>query len=200
MLEPEQPEMRMLQRYWNFRVRIGCVTVAAGTAAFLRGNWLLGAEAGFIFCVVTAAAISMLAQARSATGRFARAERVLAVLLAAFVATVVAAPTLLSPRVQSSIDQHRFEVDLREAVRTLLVSDPEFAQLTVTTMQLKVLNVTISGRVPTADGLQRLRTRLQAESPSLQRVLLHLDVTVAESGDRFCGVDKELFPASVDEF
>jgi hypothetical protein len=149
--------MRMSQRYWNNRVLIGCVTVVAGTVAFLRGNWLLGGDAGFIFCLATAAAISMLAEARAGTGRFARAGRVLAVLFAAFVATVVAAPALLSSHVQYSIDKHRFEVDLREAVSTLLASDPEFSQLTVTTTQLKVLNVTISGRVPTADGLKRWR-------------------------------------------
>ncbi len=119
--------------------------------AFLRGNYLLGIETGAAYALVAAGILALLTQENS------RWIVALLAVLSVPVAIVMAYPAWFSPDLQHFIDKQATARAVRESLHQVFDSDPAFADLSVSTVHLKVVHFTIHGSLHTKADFERLR-------------------------------------------
>ena len=164
--------------------------VAVMVAAFLRGNYLLGLVCGIVYAGVAFALLLLLARSRTPGGGVSVARVAFVAVLAVPVGYVMAFPSY--PDVQIFIDKQATERKARGELAAVFASDPAYRDLSVTSVQLKVVNISVRGVLGTRADLDRLRSRIAAECPALGECLLHWEVALRDSGQRLSGLDRDL--------
>jgi hypothetical protein len=167
--------------------------VALSAVAFLRGNYLLGPEWGVLYGAVTLALLRLfvlsLTPAKSPSP--VRVAAVTALSLA--LGFVMAWPASVNPDVQHFIDKHSMDRAARAELAAVFAVDPAYRDLMVSTVHLKVVNVTVRGSLGTRSDLDRLRARIITECPAVGGCVLHWDVTLRDPAQRINGLDSQLF-------
>jgi len=154
--------------------------------AFLRGNHLLGIETGAVYALVATGILALLAQENS------RWIVALIAMMSIPVAIVMAYPASFSPDLQHFIDKQATDRAVCESLYHVFDSDPAFADLSVSTVHLKVVNFTIHGALHTKADFERLRRLIVNDR--LVRGPLHWDILLLDTGTKEAGLDRELFP------
>ncbi len=162
-------------------------------AAFLRGNYLFGPGCGVVYSVISLALLGFLSRSRVLSGRLSATRTVLVTLVAISVGYVMAFPASLNPDVQVFIDKQATDRRTRAELAAVFASDPAYHELSVSSVQLKVVNITVSGPLGSRFDLERLRPRLAGECPAMGECLLHWDVVLLDTGERVSGLDRDLY-------
>ena len=161
--------------------------------AFLRGRHLLGFEYGLIYALVTAGFARLLMECVRPDGGLAIRRLLLTLVPAVLIGFAMAFPAAINSDYAVFIEKQAIDRAVRREIKTVIQSDAAFAELSVSTVHLKVVNVTVSGEVLTRADLNSLRTRLLSECPTLTRCPLHWDVRVGETTERLDGLDRDVF-------
>ncbi len=162
-------------------------SVALCVAAFLRGNYLLGPGCGCAYAAVSLGFLFLLAGSRTAV----RAAVVTVLSLAA--GLVMAWPASINPDVQHGIDKQAVDRVARTELAAVFGSDEAYRDLAISSVHLKVVNITVRGSLGTRSDLYRLQSQIAAECPTLGTCVLHWEVTLRDSGQRVNGLDRDLF-------
>jgi len=164
--------------------------VAVIGVAFFRGNQLLGLDWGIVYAVIAFALLGLLTCSRTPAGDLSLGKVVFVVALALPVAYAMTFPASINPSVQVFIDKQANDRRIRADLAAVIGSDPAFDGLTVSSVHLKVVNVTVRGTLSTLSDFDRLRARITRECPALNDggLLLHWDVIVQDSGQRISGL------------
>lgn len=165
---------------------------AMAAVAYRRGHLLLGAEVGVLYAGVAVGLVWLVARLLTRTGRPFLPRAVAAVAVTVPIAAVMADPAAVSPDLQHFIDKQATDREARRELAAVFATDPSYADLTTSTAHVKVVNVTVRGLVGGRPDLDRLRARVAAECPAVQRCVLHWDVRFRDTGGRFAGLDREL--------
>lgn len=180
------------------RLAIALVGIALMTVAFLRGNYLLGFRCGIIYALVAAAIVWLFAQSFTRKGKASRIQMISVVILAVPVGYAMAFPATINSDVQYFIDDQATDRTVRAELKHVFESDAAFADLSISTTHLKVVNVAIYGALPTRDDFRRLRRRINNECPTLELCPLHWDIRLRDTNEHIDGLDRDLF-SSPDE-
>lgn len=162
-------------------------------AAFLRGNHLLGLDCGVIYAAVALALLWLLARSRTSTGSVSLMRVAVVVALAVPVGYAMAFPASINPDVQVFIDKQATDRRARAELAAVFDSDQAFGDLSVSSVHLKIVNLTVRGALHTQTDLDLLRSRIAVECPTLGPCALHWEVTLRNSGQRLRGLDRDLF-------
>ncbi len=179
----------------------GVGSIALVVVAFLRGNYLLGFATGVVYAIIAAGfawLLYLLARAFTQMGIKALVAALFVILLAIPVGYVLTFPAAINPDIQYFIDDQATDRTVRAELKRVFKSDPAFSGLSISTIHVKVVNVTIHGRLPTRSDLERLRERILTECPTLPRCPLHWDIQLRDSGERLVDLDDALFPSDED--
>jgi hypothetical protein len=147
-------------------------------AAYLRGNYLLGAGVGLVYVLITLGLLYLAARARTPAGRWSAPEASLVAALAILLGYVMAFPASLSPDLQHFIDKQAADRAARAELAAVFASDPAFKGLWVSSVHLKVINLTIHGPLPGWADLGRLQSRVAEECPTAGECVLQWEVTL----------------------
>jgi hypothetical protein len=175
------------------RLLFAAVGVAVVMAAFLRGNYLLGLGCGIVYAAIALALLWLLARARTPAGDVSVARVVFVMLFALPVGYALAFPASLNPAVQVFIDKQATDRRARAELAAVFASDAAYRDLSVSSVHLKVVNITVRGSMASRSDLQRLRSRIGGECPALGECFLHWDVVLRDTGERVSGLDRDLF-------
>jgi hypothetical protein len=175
------------------RLLFAATAVGAVVAAFLRGNYLLGVGCGVVYAAIAIALVWLLARSRTTAGRVSVPRATLVALFALPVGYAMAFPASINPDVQVFIDKQATDRRARAELAIVFASDPAYSGLSVSSVHLKVVNLTIQGSLSTRADLDRLRSRIGGECPALGECFLHWDVTLRDTGRRVDGLDRDVF-------
>lgn len=163
--------------------------VAACLAAYFRGDYLLGPGCGALYVGVSLGLLWLLARSRSKLQAACMAVLTLACAFA------MVWPASINPWVQVGIDEHAVERAARTELGAVLASDPAYRHLSVSSVKLKVVNISVRGTLSTRADFGRLQARLPRECPALGKCVLEWDVAFRDSSPRVAGFDRDLFRA-----
>jgi hypothetical protein len=104
-------------------------------------------------------------------------------------------PASVNPDVQQFIDLHATDRSSRAELAAVFGSDPAFHDLSTSSVQLKVINVTVQGSLGTHSDFDRLRSRIASECPALGMCNLHWEIALRDCGQRVDGLDRDLLQA-----
>jgi hypothetical protein len=166
---------------------------SAVLAAFLRGNYLLGLECGAMYAVASVALLWLLARARTPAGKVSTARAAFVTALILPVGYVMAFPASINPDMQVFIDKQATDRQARAELTAVFASDPAYRDLSMSSVHLKVVNITIRGSLGARSELDRLRLRLATECPTVGNCPLHWAVTLRDTGQKVDGLDRDLF-------
>ncbi len=175
------------------RLIVVMVGITLAVIAYLRGNYLLGFNYGLAYAFIAVGLVWM------SMGSFAFAKkpswvRAVAIgVLSIPIGYVMAFPASINRDIQVFIDKQADDRTARAELRNVFASDAAFANLSISTVHLKVVNVTISGSFPDRAALDRLRNRIATECPTAQRCPLHWKITLRATHESMVGLDGELF-------
>jgi hypothetical protein len=169
-----------------------CLALIA--AAFLRGNHLLGFSVGVFYALVAGVFCWFCGQSYTREGRPSLIGMVGIAFIPLVIGFVMAFPAAVNPDVQHFIDDQATDRNARAELKRVFSSDSAFRRLSISTIHLKVVNVTIYGALPSRRDLDRLRERVINECPTLNLCPLHWDVTLRDTNEEIDGLDCELFP------
>jgi hypothetical protein len=181
---PSRPVERIL-----FAVAGGALCAVA----YARGNYLLGPRCGVTYAAVALGLLWLLAGSRTPAGKLSLVRIAWVTARALPAAFVMAWPASINPDVQHFINKWAVDRAARAELATVFASDPAYRDLSVSTVHLKVVNVTVRGSLDTRRDLDRLRAQIIRDCPTVDRCVLHWDVTLRDSGERIDETDRELF-------
>ena len=173
-----------------------CLALIA--AAFLRGNHLLGFSVGIFYALVAGVFCWFCGQSYMREGRLTLTGMVAMAFILLVIGFVMAFPAAVNPDVQHFIDDQATDRTARAELKRVFGSDPAFRRLSISTIHLKVVNVTIYGALPSRRDLDRLRERVINECRTLKLCPLHWDVTLRDTNEVIHGLDRELFSPAKD--
>ena len=110
----------------------------------------------------------------------------------------MAFPATVNSDIHHFIDKQATDRAARTELKQVFKSDPGFAELSISTRHVKVVNVFISGSLPSHIDLKRLRDRITEECQALRLCPLHWDLKLRDTNEQIRGLDRALFP-SVEE-
>ncbi|MBX7104589.1 MAG: hypothetical protein K1X57_10945 [Gemmataceae bacterium] len=167
--------------------------VVAVVAAFLRGSYLLGSGCGVVYAAIATSLMWMLARARTPAGSISVARVVFILLFALPVGYAMAFPASINPDVQVFIDKQATDRRARAELAAVFASDPAYRDLSVSSVHLKVVNITVHGSLGTRADLQRLRSQIAPPCRAAGVGFLHWDVSLRDTGEQVSGLDRDLF-------
>jgi hypothetical protein len=148
----EKPRLR----FSLLTLLIGMAFIAFLLAAFSRGNYLLSTGAGITYAVIALMIIVLFTRAMRETP----VPKILIAYLILFsvpVCLAFAFPTYINSDVQIFVDRQSEDRVARAELHAVFAEDPAFSDLSISTTHLKVVNVEISGTVPSKADLDRLQ-------------------------------------------
>ncbi|MDP7018940.1 MAG: hypothetical protein QGG36_24295, partial [Pirellulaceae bacterium] len=164
-------------------------SIACVTAAYARGQYLLGHGAGLSFGVMLLLLCVYALRLRS-TRILGRTTFVMVSIL---VLLALIRPTYLSPNIQYAMDMQSDDRNARAELGRVFDSDPQFSELHASTKHLYQVHVQVAGTIPTRRDLERLRSRVFAECGFVDRCGVHWRVHVIDESMVFDGFgEKEL--------
>ena len=175
------------------RLVFAALSVVLIAVAFLRGNYLLGADFGVAFAGIAAFFLWLFGRFLVMTEEPSLLGAALVVVVSIPVGYVMTYPATINPDVQHFINKQADDRTARAELRAVFASDRAFRRLWISTVHVKVVNVTIHGSLNDRSELDRLRERIAAQCDVGKRCPLHWDVVPRESGERIKGLDHELF-------
>ncbi len=152
-----------------------CLVGGFTIAAFARGNYLLGQVAGIAYALV-AFGISIFITSELSQRATAPGHRTFCITATVLVSLALSFPAFISSDIQISLEQHAVDRAARTELNLLFASDPRFADLHVSTNQLKVINVTISGSVENSEAFDLLHSRLLDRAEHFSDCILHWSI------------------------
>ncbi len=185
--------MKRTARRLAMRVAFAAFSVVLIAMAYLRGNYLFGWGGGVAYMVITAGMLGLFARSFVLTDKPSLIRPLVVGLLSLPIGFAMASPASLNSDVQIVIDRQAVDREARAELAAVLGSDPAYSNLSVSTRQLKVLNVTIRGSLDYRREIDQLRSRIAVECPILRYCPLHWDVMLRKSQERIEGPDSELF-------
>lgn len=168
-------------RSWSFRAWLlalgfGAVFVMG---AYLRGEFLLGRRAGVVYALVAILATGLIL--RAAVARPLQAQQLMSRCVFTFLVSLAFAfPTVLNRDLQHFVDLQATNRAIRSELKSVFAADKAFGNLAIETTQRKCVCVTVSGSVASAADFDRLRTCVSSECPSVEKVLIHWEVSIGE--------------------
>jgi len=180
------------------RLAASMLCLALIAAAFLRGNHLLGFSVGIFYALVAGVFCWFCGQSYMREGRPSLTGMVAMAFILLVIGFVMAFPAAVDPDVQHFIDDQATDRNARAELKHVFGSDPAFRRLSISTIHLKVVNVTICGALPSRRDLDRLRERVIRECRTLKLCPLHWDVTLRDTNEVIHGLDRELFSPAED--
>lgn len=172
--------------------RIIFTTIATSivVVAFWRGNQLLGIACGVSYVLIALALIWLLVRSSSFREGGSVFRLALALLFTASVGFCMTFPASINWRVQYAIKQHTIDRDAKRELVSLFGKDHAFGGLSVSSVQLKTLNIIIHGSIAERSDFDRLRTRIGDECPAVGKCILHWDIVLRDSGVRIDEVER----------
>jgi hypothetical protein len=175
------------------RALFAAAGVAAVVVAFVRGDYLLGLECGVVYAAIALALLWLLMRSRTPAGRVSVVRAGFVVAFALPVGYAMAFPASLNPDVQVFIDKQATDRKARAELAAVFASDPVYRDLSVSSVHLKVVNVTVRGSLGARPDLDRLRSRIAGECPAFGECFLHWEVSLRDTAQRVDGLDSDLF-------
>ncbi len=175
------------------RLLFVAVAIVVVVGAYLRGEYLLGVGCGIAYAAITLALVWLVSQARTPAGRVSVIRVLFMMLFVLPVGYAMAFPASLNSDVQVFINKQATERRARAELAAVFASDPAYRDLSVSSVHLKVVNLTIRGSLGARADLERLRSRITAECPALVECFLHWEVTLRDTGQRVDGLDRDVF-------
>jgi hypothetical protein len=164
-----------------FLVAFAGLAVVIG--AFLRGEHLLGLSCGFAYSAVAMAFLWFLVRCQSDDGRISFVRAGVVLLVALPVASALAFPAAVNPDVQVFIDKQALDRLARKELAAVFASDAAFDSLSVSSEHLKAVNITVLGELKSDADLKRVRSRVEAECPTVSKTQLHWGIVLKEPGN-----------------
>jgi hypothetical protein len=177
------------------RILFAAVGGTLSAVAYVRGTYLLGPGWGLLYVAATLALLRLFVLSRR-PARIPSPVRVAAVTaLALALGIAMAWPTSINPDVQHFIDKQARDRAARVELDAVFTADPAYRDLWVSTVHLKVVNVTVRGSLGSRSDLDQLRARIIRECPAVVGggCVLHWDVTLRDAAQRLDGLDTKLF-------
>ena len=178
----------------SHRMIFTAVAAVIAMAAFWRGNQLLGVTCGVSYVLMTIALIWLLARSLSFREGGSVFRVAVALLLATSVGFCMTFPSSVNWRVQYAIEQHAIDRNAKRELATLFGTDHAFQGLSVSSVQLKLVNLSVHGSLATRADFDRLRSRISDECPTVGKNILLWDIALCDSGTRIEGVEKKQSP------
>tara|TARA_R110002167_G_scaffold235846_1_gene441108 strand:- start:147 stop:725 length:579 start_codon:yes stop_codon:yes gene_type:complete len=163
------------------------------TAAFLRGQYLLGTSAAITFCVLVAASAFVVYRVFVTNRRHNIGRRTIASLFATIVFTLLFFAPSVSPGIATLSRRHRTQIRAETQLQNVLTPDSRFTRVRARCDAKKALFVTIHGRVESDTDLMELRSRLLSECPDVEPAFLYWRLLVDDSNELYDGRDSDIF-------
>ncbi len=170
----------------------GMAGVAFVMGAYLRGNYLLGIDVGIWYAAVALMMVGLFARVLWQTP-VSKIKLALLVLFTIPVCFGFAFPAFINPDVQVFVSRHKQDRVVRSELRAVFGEDPAFSSLSISTTQLKILNVEISGSVPRRADLTRLRHRVFEHCGSAKGCHLDWRIQVRDDGKTYVARNNNAF-------
>lgn len=171
----------------------GAVGVALVVLAFLRGNFLFGFECGVFYAMFFGGLVWFFIRSLAFAKKRSVVRALAILVLSVPIGYVLAYPASINPDVEFVIADQADDRAARAELKKVFATDPAFAHLSISTVHLKKINITISGSLPSLVDLERLSERIAQECPTVQRCLIHWNVTLRDTKRRIDESDRELF-------
>jgi hypothetical protein len=165
----------------------------ACTAAFWRGQHLLGTSAGITFGVLMATVMFVVHREFTTSRRQTFGRRLIVCVFAATVFLLLWFSPNVSPAVAILSDRYQTQKRVEAQVQNVLAQEPRFARLRSTSEVKKAVFLTIHGSVETVADLEALRTQMKAKCPDVDNASLYWRVSVNDSNRLFEGRDSDIF-------
>ena len=162
------------------RVVRSCVAAGLAIAAFARGKYLLGWDAGVVYAVVSIGFIVPLMRAEQGP-RPALWQRTFSVISAVVVGVVIFFPTLVISDVEIFVQKQATDRAVRADLQTLFTSNPQYSELSVTTQHLKTVVVMVFGTVENCDLIDNLAGDLKTVSQRQALAVVQWEVTCRDT-------------------
>src|SRR5437764_2100047 len=130
------------------RLALAVLGAAVVVAAYLRGDYLLGWDCGLVYAGIAAGLLSLLARSLVLTERPSPLRAAAIAALSLPLPYALAYPASINPGVQHFIDKQATDRAARAELAAVFASDPAYRDLSVSTVHVKVVNVTIRGSLP----------------------------------------------------
>lgn len=175
------------------RIAVATVSFALIALAFLRGNYLLGFGYGVAYAMLTAGLVWLLARSLTFSKKPSAGRAIAVTILSIPIAYVMAYPTLINSDFHFFIADQATDRAARAELWAIFTTDPAFANLSLSTTHLKVVNITIYGSLPKHADFERLRARIANECQVVKGCPIHWSVTLRDTEQPIDGLDRELF-------
>lgn len=169
-----------------------CGMLLAGVA-FARGDYLLGWQTGLFYAIAIVEFFWLIVRRTETPTIASRVGKIVLCLLAIPMVYGMAFPASINSDVQVIIDKQQLDRDVRTDAKSIITRDQRFSDLSVSSVHLKVVNITISGNMQREADLHEFRTQLVQESEAIRKCNLHWDITIDDSGQAIQGLDRDLF-------
>lgn len=167
--------------------------IAAIVVAFLRGNYLLGLGCGGLYAAIAAAIVWLFVRSRTPVGGVSVVRAGFVAAFALPVGYAMAFPASLNPDMQVFIDKQATDRRARVELAAVFASDAAFRDLSVSSVHLKVVNITVHGSLGSRTDLERLRSLIAPKCRAAGVGFLHWDVSLRDSRQHVSGLDRDLF-------
>lgn len=180
---------------WRFSLLsllLAMASLAIVLAAFSRGNYLFGARAGITYATVALALLAMLSRAIRETP-VPRLRLAFLALFSMVTCFGFAFPAYINPSVYSIVRKQADARLARQELRAVFAEDPAYAELTVQTTPLKIVNVDINGAVPSKVDVERLQLCVYQRCEFVQRCFVHWRLRAHEDSKTYVARNNEAF-------
>jgi hypothetical protein len=174
---------------WGF-VTVGVVLIIAG---FLRGYYLEGSAVGIVNVAIMVCILWLLARSVLLIEKPSIWRVVLIPVASIPLGVLIAYPASIFPDTRVAIAMHETDRATRAELATVFGSDSAFRNLSISTEELRALNLTIHGSLKVRSDLDRLRDRIVNECNAVHRCILHWEVIIENPTQQIHGLDSELF-------
>ena len=176
------------------RALFAALGVVAVVAAYIRGNYMLGTGWGVVYAVIAVALLWILARSRTPAGSVSVRRVVFVMLFALPVGYAMAFPASINADVQAFIDKQATDRRARTELAAVFASNPAYRDLSVSSVHLRMVNITVQGSLDTRADLQRLRFQVAPMCRAAGVGFLQWDVSLRDTGEQVSGDDRDLFP------
>ncbi len=157
--------------------------------AYLRGDYLLGFDVAVAYVAVTIGLLWLFARSRKSDGSWSHGRMGIVVVFSLAAGLLMAYPALFMSDLQHFIDKQAVDRAARAEFAAVFASDHAYRDLSISTSRLKMVNLSVSGSLPTRNDLYQLRSRMIKECPTIRNCWLHWDITLRDTGQHIDSSD-----------
>ena len=184
----ERPRLR----FSLLSLLIGMAFVALVLAAYSRGIYLLGTNAGIAYAAVALMIFGLFASAIKETP-VPKYRLLLLTLFSIPVCFAFAFPTYINSDVQIFVDKQTEDRVARKELQVVFAEDPAFSDLSISTTHLKIVNVEIYGTVPNKTDLDRVQRRVFERCGFVEHCFVHWRIRVRNDSTVYVARNDDTF-------